>query len=155
MIFNTAANAFLNFVTARTTSVLGSGECYLALSSTEPAPDGTNITEPAASSYERIQLNIHDAVEYTSVWGSPSGGVISNCKEFTSHACTEDVAWPECSHFVIYDAKTNGTPMVGGVLRDPDGDIDAETGLYPEKTLIVEPGKVAVFRAGSLQLTIS
>lgn len=155
MIFNYLANKVLQLATAKVTSISSTGKCYLALSSTEPARDATNITEPTAASYERIQLNINEAMTYTDIWGTPSAGVISNTKEFTSRECTEDEAWPECSHFIIYDAKTGGNPLAAGTLRDPDGEIDEETGLYPEKTLTVEPGKVAVFRAGTLQLTLN
>lgn len=157
MIFNYFANRCLNLATAKTDELTGTGKCYLALSTTAPNADGTNITEPDPEqypSYERIQLSIKTALAYTDKWGSVENGTVSNAQEFTSRECLEEGGWPVFSHFVIYDAKVSGNPLVGDVLRDPDGTPDETTGLYPEATLTVAQGKVAVFRAGTLQITM-
>lgn len=156
MIFYNFANKCLNLATAKTDQIFGSGKCYLGLCTGQPTADGEALNEISSEtypSYERIQLNITEAMTYTNVWGAIEKGVVSNIKEFTSRECTEEGGWPECSHFIIFDAKTDGNPLVGDVLRDPDGIKDETTGLYPEKKLAVEYRKVAVFRAGALQLT--
>ena len=156
MLFNYLANKVLNLVTAKASSISSTGKCYLALSTTEPNYDGTNITEPSSAtypSYERIQLNITEAITYTDKWGTVANGIVTNAEEFTSRECTEEGGWPAFSHFVIYDAKTGGNPLAADPLRDPTGEVD-EDGLYPKTTLTVEYGKVAVFKAGMLQLTL-
>lgn len=158
MIHTHFANKILQFATAKVVNLEGTGKCYLGFSSTTPNTDGSNFTEPSSASYpsyERIQLSIAEALEWTDKWGSVANGVVSNAEEFTSRECLEEGGWPEFTHFGLFDCKTGGTPLVSDLLRDPDGEIDAETGLYPEKSLTVALNKVAVFRAGTLQLTIA
>lgn len=157
MIHTTYANLILKFITAKSAALQGTGKCYLGLSTTAPNQDGSNFTEPSASeypSYERVQLSIADALEYTDKWGDVANGTVSNTEEFTSRECLEEGGWPECTYFGIFDCKIGGTPIISDLLRDPDGTPDETTGLYPEKTLKVEQNKVAVFRAGTLQLTL-
>lgn len=157
MIHSDYANLFLKLITAKSSHLIGTGKCYLGLSTTAPNADGTNFTEPDASSYpsyERIQLAISEALEYTDKWGIISDGTVSNTEEFTSRECLEEDGWPECSYFGIFDCKTGGTPMVSGLLRDPNGELDEATGLYPEMPLKVAVNQVAVFRAGTLQLSL-
>lgn len=173
MIHTAFANKCLQLATAKATFdesreqciITGTGFCYLGLSATEADSegnrvinaDGSNFNEPDATtypSYERIQMSVAEALEYTDVWGTVANGVVSNIKEFTSRECTEDSGWPEFYHFGIFEDKTGGYPLMSGVLRDPDGEADAETGLLPEKSLTVAKNRVAVFRAGMLQLTL-
>lgn len=157
MIFNYLANKCLTLATAKADEITGTGKCYLGLSTTAPKADGTNITEPNPEqypSYERIQMSIRTALAYTDKWGEINNGVVSNAQEFTSRECLEAGGWPTFSHFIIYDSQTGGNALMGDVLRDPDGTPDETTGLYPEKTLTVAMGKVAVFRAGTLQLQL-
>lgn len=157
MIFNYLANNVLKLVTAKEKTISGSGKCYLALATDAPTADGVTLNEiPTASypSYERIQISINAALEYTDKWGTVEKGVVTNSEEFTSRECTEEGGWPEASHFILFDAKTGGNPLAADLLRDPNGDIDETTGLRPAKKLTVEYGKVAVFKAGTLQLTL-
>ena len=157
MLHTSFANEILQFVTAKQKTLSGTGLCYLGFSTTVPTQNGSNFTEPDSTtypSYERIQLSVSEALEYTDVWGSVANGVVSNVKEFTSRECLEDAGWPEFVCFGVFKTKTGGTPMVSDKLRDPDGTPDETTGLYPEKTLTVTKGKVAVFRAGTLQLSL-
>lgn len=163
MIFNYFSDKCLQFITGKIKRIDGTGTCYLGFSTTVPKADGTNITEPNPNSfpsYERIQLNIYEAMTYTDKWDAVSSGKVTNKYEFTSREALEDddgnggTGWPEFVWFVIFDAKTEGNALVGDVLRDPDGTPDATTGLLPEKTLKVDQNKVAVFRADMLQLTL-
>lgn len=155
MIHTSFANKCLQLLTAKSKSISGSGLCYLGFSSTAPTKSGSNFTEPGSSypSYERIQLAITEALEYTDMWGTISNGVVSNAKEFVSRECAEEAGWPTFSHFGIFDAKEDGTLIISGVLRDPTGTPDETTGLLPEKTMTITKGEVAVFREGTLQLT--
>lgn len=157
MIHTNYANLILKYITAKSAVLQGTGKCYLGLSTTAPNQDGSNFSEPDGTtypSYERIQLSIAEALEYTDKWGSIANGTVTNAEEFTSRECLEEGGWPECTHFGIFDCKTGGSPILSDLLRDPDGTIDESTGLYPEKALKVEMNKVAVFRAGTLQLTV-
>lgn len=157
MIHTSFANKVLKFATGKVANLEGTGKCYLGLSTTAPNADGSNFTEPSPTSYpsyERIQLSISEALEYTDKWGEVANGVVANNEEFTSRECLEAGGWPAFTHFGIFDCKTGGTPLASDKLRDPDGTPDTETGLYPEKTLVVGVNKVAVFRAGTLQLTL-
>lgn len=164
MIHTAFANKCLQLAAAKAKTISGTGFCYLGLSATEADSEGnrvlnatgSNFNEPDPTSYpsyERIQLSVTEALSYTDLWGTVADGVVANAKEFTSRECLEEGGWPEFYHFGIFDKKNGGEPLVSGVLRDPDGVADPETGLLPEKTLLVEKNKVAVFRAGMLQLT--
>lgn len=156
MIHTTFANKCLQLAIAKTNSIDGNGACYLGFSSTEPIKSGSNFTEPLKTtypSYARIQLAITNALDYTDMWGTAANGSVANAKEFVSKECAEEGGWPEFSHFGIFDCKEGGTPIISGVLRDPDGTPDEVTGLLPAKTMTVGKGEVAVFRVGTLQLT--
>lgn len=164
MIHTNFANECLKLALAKVDELSGTGLCYLGLSATEPdeegnraiSADGSNFAEPDSEtypSYERIQLSVTEALQYTDVWGAVANGMVSNTKEFTSRECREADGWPECYHFGIFTSKTGGVPIASGALRDPDGTPDETTGLLPEKSLKVEQNRVAVFRAGVLQLT--
>lgn len=157
MLHTTYANKLLQLITAKATSISGTGKCYIGFSTTAPNQNGSNFNEPSPTvypSYERIQVSINEALEYTDMWGEIENGVVSNEKEFVSRECLEESGWPELFYFGVFDCPSGGTPMASGLLRDPDGTIDETTGLYPEKSLTVEYRKVAVFRAGTLQLTL-
>ena len=164
MIHSAFANKCLQLAVAKTKSIAGTGYCYLGLSATEAdedgkriiKADGSNFKEPDSAtypSYKRIQMSVTEALTYTDKWGSVSGGIVSNNVEVTSRECLEETGWPEFYHFGIFESQTGGSPIASGVLRDPDGIVDEETGLLPEKSLVIEPNKVAVFRAGTIQLT--
>lgn len=157
MIFYNIANAMLSMIAGRSKSVTTTGLCYLGLCTAAPSPDGNTLNEISKTdypSYERILLCAYDASALTSVWNSPSGGVIVNEKPFSGDSqCAETNGWPECSHWALFDAKTGGNPMVADVFRDPDGSPDSN-GLYPQTTLKVGHKQVPVFRKGALQLTL-
>lgn len=163
MIHTAFANKCLSLATAKVKQTYSSGFCYLGLSATELDSEGKRVLNAAGSnfnepdpntypSYERIQLSVTEALSYTDKWGTVADGMVSNAEEFTSRECLEEGGWPEFYHFGIFENKTGGNPIVSGVLRDPDGTPDETTGLLPEKSLLVEKNKVAVFRAGMLQL---
>ncbi len=157
MLHTNYANRFLNLITAQVKVLNGTGVCYIGFSSQhEPKADGSTFSEPDRSiypSYQRVQVAITDALQYTNKMGTPSGGVVSNTSAFSSEQCLEEGGWPEFTHFGIFDAKTGGVLIASDVLRDPDGEPD-ENGLYPESTLNVGYKQVAVFKVGALQLTL-
>lgn len=155
MLHTNYATLFLQLVVAKTSKLELSGECYLGFSSTTPNANGTGFTEPIAACYERIQLSITSALEYTDLWGAVANGVVQNAKELTSREWTAEGSSPEFTHFGIFENKSGGTPIFSAKFRNPNGEPDPETGLYPETTLTIPNGDVAVIRAGMLQLTLN
>lgn len=146
-------NKILQLITAKSERIDGTGFCYLGLSSTAPNADGSNFTEPSASSYARVQLNVNEAMEYTDKWGTVANGIVTNADEITTHECQEEDGWGILTHFGIFDRETGGTPIAFDLLTDPDGEPD-ENGIYPAKALEITKNKVAVFRKGTLQLKL-
>lgn len=156
MINVSIANSLLEYFTAKTStfSLSGGGECYLGFSSSTPANDGSGFTEPDSAtypSYERIQLHILKATEYTNVFGEVKNGEVTNELEFTTRECQEESGWPTFTHFGIFLNKEGGSPVAWDWLTDPDG-VEDENGNYPKKSLTVAVNNVAVFRKGTLRL---
>lgn len=104
---------------------------YLGLSSTAPAVDGSNVTEPntSGSAYTRILL---------SGLGEPENGVITNTTALPFPESTSD--WGIMSHYVIYDNITGGNLLMFGEL---------------ERTRTVEEDTIVSIKAGKLTLQLS
>lgn len=82
---------------------------WIGLSSTAPAEDGTNITEPSTGSYARVNT--------TGLWGAVSAGSVSNNATISFPAST--AAWlagANLTHFVLFDASTAGNALRYGTL---------------------------------------
>lgn len=85
-----------NFKNIAAERVFKAGELWIGLSSTKPATDGTNVTEPTSSNYSRKLISLGDPVD---------GDVVStNEIEFL----TGDDDWGTIPYYVIYDAQTGG-----------------------------------------------
>lgn len=103
---------------------------YIGLSMTAPTIDGTNVTEPTLpAGYARVKLSDLSA---------PSNGVITNSRSIEFNESTGE--WGLITHFVIYDAETNGNLLMYDELTFPRT-VDAAT--------------VIIIKEGSLQLTLS
>lgn len=104
---------------------------YLGLSTTAPSKSGTGANEPSSSGtgYARVQL--------TSL-SEPSEGVISSEDIITFAEATAD--WGTITHYVIYDAATNGNLLMYGPL---------------ENSRHVEANTVVSFRSGGLTITLA
>lgn len=102
---------------------------YLGLSSTAPAVDGSGVSEPLASAgYERVEL--------TNL-GEPSNGVISNDSEISFPESS--ASWGTVTHFVLYDAPTNGNLLMFNVLS---------------QSRSVETATIVMVKTGSLKITL-
>ncbi len=103
---------------------------YLGLSSTAPAVDGSGVSEPLTSAgYERVEL--------TNL-GEPSNGVISNESEISFPESS--ASWGTVTHFVLYDAPTNGNLLMFNVLS---------------QSRSVETATIVMVKTGSLKLTLA
>lgn len=83
---------------------------YIALSTTTPADDGTNFTEPVGNAYARVATTAAD-------WGAASGtapAVKSNSVALTFPTATG--SWGTITWFGIFDALTGGAPKWTGTL---------------------------------------
>lgn len=94
----------------------GVASFFVGYSTTTPAEDGTNITEPSDPSYARLAIPSFSAA---------AGGAISNDTVLTFGTAT--VAQGDVTHWVVYDALTGGNALVsvpvnGGALTVNIGD---------------------------------
>ncbi|MEE9615275.1 MAG: hypothetical protein V3W31_10075 [Thermodesulfobacteriota bacterium] len=80
---------------------------YVALSTTTPLDDGTNVTEPAGGAYARVSTAAGD-------WNTAAGGLIDNANAITFPEATG--SWGTITHFLLYDAASAGNAMAWGAL---------------------------------------
>lgn len=104
---------FLNCVAGNlfgtTTSPAIPSAYYIGLSTTAPAIDGSNVSEPASGSgYSRVVLDNLSA---------PTDGVVTNTASVNFEEST--ASWGTVTHFVIYDAQTGGNLLMYGALSTP------------------------------------
>jgi len=84
---------------------------FVGLSTTAPADDNTNVTEPSGGSYARIQHSDNTATPGN--W-TIATDTASNLAEVDFGTATG--SWGTCTHFVIYDAVTAGNLLHYGTL---------------------------------------
>lgn len=114
---------------------------YLALSTTKPEKDGTNVTEPNGNGYERAVLGGANETKYMSsaTYNSATNKVtIKNIREIHFPEATGD--WGTIQYFAIYSAKTGGTMYYSGELT---------TSATPSA------GTILLIKVGELELTLS
>lgn len=135
-------------------------ECWLGFSTTTPNIDGTNFTEPNSTthpSYGRVRLHVNaymsDASRWTNKWGTVANATVENIDEVVTNECLEDDGWGAFTHFGIFTKETDGTLLAYDLLTDPDG-VPDENGRYPAKVLSIAKNNVAVFRVGTLKLSL-
>ena len=109
---------------------------YVGLSSTTPAEDGTNVTEPSAGSYARVAVTATEMDAATVA--DPS--VKDNGSVLTFPTATADwLVAADLTHFVLYDLITAGNLLAFGAL----------TVVKP-----VTNGDTASFAAGDFSFTL-
>lgn len=149
MLTDYVRNNLLKTLVGKQESFKLTGKCYLGLMESAPTVSGGNITEPSVSSYERIQLCISSALEWTDLFSEVSNGTVHNAKEICSRECKEDDGWGSLTYFGIFDAEKDGHLLAYDRLTDPEGLVTEGYSLNIEKS------NVAVFREGTLQLTLT
>lgn len=99
---------------------------YLGLSSSEPNPNGTGVTEPTASGsgYARILL---DGL------GQPDNGKVTN--ESSINFEKSKLSWGTITHYVIFDAKDAGA---GNLLMY--GELATSRSVEAGTIMSIEPG---------------
>ena len=81
---------------------------YLGFSTSAPALDGTNITEPSGSGYARTQVTSFNAA---------SGGTKTNAAQIQFPQASG--AWGNIAYGVLYDAATSGNFLGQGAVANP------------------------------------
>lgn len=86
---------------------------HVGLSTTAPAEDGTNVTEPVGNGYARVATAAGDW--NTATDADPS--VIDNANAVTFPQASG--SWGTVTHFVLFDAATAGNVLTSGALDTP------------------------------------
>lgn len=106
---------------------------FIGLSTTTPADDGTNITEPpGGAAYARVSKTNN-----LTNWPAAVGGLKENGTAVDFAAATG--AWGTVTHFFIADALSGGNILASGVLTTP-------------KT--IDNGDTASFAIGDIDITL-
>lgn len=143
---NYTAQAILNslFGKASAFGALASAPTiFVALSSTEPAEDGTNITEPVdgegagVDGYARVETAASDWNAATDA--DPS--VVTNA-EIVAFPTATGTWLPDgegggesFTHFALFDAAEGGNYLGKGALNTPKPTLDGDTASFPATTL--------------------
>ena len=85
---------------------------YLGFSTTSPNEDGTNVTEPSTSDYERIRLSRAE-----DVFAQSENGIVRN--ETALYSVNTTTSWGELTHYCVFDAQYNGNLLFYGELSRP------------------------------------
>ena len=89
-----------------------SGSFYLGLSSTEPAKNGSGVTEPSGNNYARVQVT---------AFSEPNNGVVKNTNALEFPRSTG--VWfdtPKAAYWVLFDgAGASAHVLSCGALDEP------------------------------------
>ena len=106
---------------------------FIGLSTTTPADDGTNITEPpGGAAYARVAKTNN-----LTNWPAAVAGLKENGTTVDFAAATG--AWGTVTHFFVADALSGGNILASGVLTTP-------------KT--IDSGDTASFAVGDIDITL-
>ena len=129
------ANLILDMVFSGVTNT-SPASYFIGLSSTTPANDGTNVTEPSGDGYARVEV-VNNATNFPAA----SARAKSNGTAIEFPVATGDwAAGANMTHFVIYDASVSGNFVGWGALNTPTA---------------VLSGNQATFAVGALDITSS
>ena len=134
---NRTAEALLNSMFGKTSNfgaLASAPTIHVGLSSTTPAEDGTNVTEPSTGSYARVATAAGDWNAATDA--DPS--VLDNLNEIAFPQATADwLAGADLTHAVLYDAATGGNFLGAGALAVAKPVLNGDTAKIPAGDLDV------------------
>jgi len=120
-------NKILDHLIGKTSFVMPT--VYIGLSTADPDEDASGLAEPSGNGYARVTTS-------GGTWSAASGGITSNVSAIDFPSATG--SWGAVTHFVLFDALTNGNMLAYGELTAPE---------------TITSGKIVRFSIG--QLTIS
>jgi hypothetical protein len=129
-----AAQALLNALAGKTSNfgVLASAPTiYVGLSTTAPAEDGSNVTEPSGNGYARVSTAAGDWNAATDA--DPS--VLSNANAVTFPEASG--AWGVCTHVVLFDAATSGNVLGSTALVTSKSPTTGDTPSFGAADLVI------------------
>lgn len=138
MITTSTANSILNAFFGRQNQISLGSTCYIGLSTTTPANDGSNFTEPESDTgYARVLIG-NSSQSGTQLMSAASGGSISNTDNiiFFPEALA---SWGTITYFGIFSSKSASTPIMFGALST---------------SISVPSGYIPIFRAGALTVSL-
>lgn len=113
---------------------------YVALSTTDPAPDGANFTEPSGGGYTRLPTTAAD-------WSPASGSSPSQKTNTTafvwSPATTDWSGGASLVAFGLFDADTGGNLVITGPLATPKSVLTGDTPVCNPGKLLIKLGDPA------------
>ena len=115
------AQALLNYMFGKTSNFDTNPTIHVALSTTAPAEDGTNVTEPVGNAYARVATVAGDWNDATDA--DPS--LLDNLNAITFPQASG--SWGTCTHFALYDALTAGNYLGGAALNTSKTPGDGDT----------------------------
>lgn len=102
-----ARNGLIGHITGE--AALAKPTMYVALSTTAPNSDGSNVTEPTGGAYARVNT--------TGDWGTPASGSITNTAAINFPTATADwTGGAAQAYAVLYDAVTGGNMLGYGAF---------------------------------------
>lgn len=97
---------------------------YVGLSTTSPAEDGTNITEPSGGSYARVATT-------GATWAAATNGSTSNASAITFATATADwAAGANFTNVVLFDAASGGNFLAYGTISTPKPVLNGDTASF-------------------------
>jgi hypothetical protein len=111
-IVDGTANNLLDVLLGAGANSVSPATVYVALSTTTPANDGTNVTEPSGNGYARVAVT-----NDTTHWPAASSRTKSNGATITFPTAT--ASWGTPTYAVIYTASTGGSVLAFGPIGTP------------------------------------
>lgn len=106
---------------------------YMALSSTAPADDGTNVSEPVGNNYARKAVS-----NIPGNWTAPAGtGQTDNVNDVVFNQATGG-AWGIMTHLAIFDAPAGGNMLWSGALLAAKTINNGDQYKFPSNQLIAQ-----------------
>lgn len=135
MFTPSAAESVLKSFVGQNSGILSN--CYIGLSTTTPAADGSNFTEPSAEAgYSRAIIGLQGQSGTQTM--TVSGATATNDDIIFFPEATS--SWGTITHFGLFNSATATTPMITGALTS---------------SVVIGANYVPLFRAGNFTLTLS
>jgi len=80
---------------------------YVALSTSDPSDDASELTEPTGNAYARVETSASD-------WNAATNGSLDNANDIIFPKATG--SWGTITHFVLFDAASGGNMLAHGAL---------------------------------------
>ncbi len=94
---------------------------YVALSTSDPSDDASELTEPTGNAYARVETSASD-------WNAATNGSLDNANDIIFPKATG--CWGTITHFVLFDAASGGNMLAHGVLSQSKAVDSSHTPIF-------------------------